>query len=108
MCCTNGRLLEAALTWWKTQQAESAADAATLQTLPLTWMQSELQSFVHAQIEEEKQKVYVEIKTIGRKGETADDRTLDTVFGIALYCLAHHWYVRRYVPRLVRYAQGCC
>lgn len=41
----------------------------TLQTLLLTWMQSEPQSFVHAQIEEEKQKVYVEIKTIGRKGE---------------------------------------
>ena len=41
----------------------------TIQTLLLTWMQSEPQSFVHAQIEEEKQKVYVEIKTIGRKGE---------------------------------------
>lgn len=40
----------------------------TLQTLLLTWMQSEPQSFVQAQIEEEKQNVYVEIKTTGWKG----------------------------------------
>lgn len=40
----------------------------TLQTLLLIWMQNEPQSFVQAQIEEEKQNVYVEIKTTGWKG----------------------------------------